>query len=103
METQKEQENQQKEQVQNLAETQKEQVEQTQKQQEQQATNPTNIPSTDTAQVVNGQLQAQIQNDKNIVNNSVPTDTAAKAAQTATQGNSGVDYNNWTVEGWKSR
>jgi len=102
METQKEQENQQKEQVQNLAETQKEQTEQVETQ-KQQATNPTNIPSTNTAQIANGQLQAQTQNDKNIVNNSVPTDTAAKAAQTATQGNSGVDYNNWTVEGWKSR
>jgi hypothetical protein len=48
-------------------------------------------------------LQAQTKNEQNIVNNSVPTDTAAKATQVTTQGNSGVDYNNWTVEGWKSR
>ncbi len=103
MEDQKQQENQQKEQVQNLEETQKEQAEQTQQAQQnqegqQQSTNPTNIPSTDTAQIVNGQLQAQNQWQSEKV---AKTNSNSQVNTNAT--NQTVDYNNWNVDWWKSR
>lgn len=103
MEDQKQQENQQKEQVQNLEETQKEQAEQTQQAQQnqegqQQSTNPTNIPSTDTAQIVNGQLQAQNQWQSEKV---AETNSNNQVNTNAT--NQTVDYNNWNVDWWKSR
>ena len=97
METQKEQENQQKEQVQNLEETQKEQTEQVETQ-KQQATNPTNIPSTNTAQIANGQLQAQNQWQSEKV---AETNSNNQVNTNAT--NQTVDYNNWNVDWWKSR
>ena len=97
METQQEQENQQKEQVQNLAETQKEQTEQVETP-NQKETNPTNIPSTDTAQIANGQLQAQNQWQSEKV---AETNSNNQVNTNAT--NQTVDYNNWNVDWWKSR
>ena len=97
MEDQKQQENQQKEQVQNLEETQKEQTEQVETQ-KQQATNPTNIPSTNTAQIANGQLQAQNQWQSEKV-----AETNSNNQVNANATNQTVDYNNWNVDWWKSR